>query len=310
MPHPSISPAAAHALRSRWHSTGAGALALDSGLPASVASAAEVSAVSGTARLPSSFASVAPVLAPGLLTAFMTEAHALRQRLRRPSWMSARVLERDGRRCWWCEQPATGTASLYSRALGGRASVNNTATACPACAQRFADLDPMAEHWRNPSSRWTLTQDAQRQRALTETWQHARRALHGNSTRKSAPLENLSADAPRVAVAVLQVADGTWLTPVAKPEATWASLARLARSLGAMPCADAPDVLAMSSMAWEECAAWPLIEAGALLHRVHLDTLADAQATGGNAAGNPGGGARWDELFQGARAATRAGKGA
>jgi hypothetical protein len=230
--------------------------------------------------------------------------------LRRPSWISARVLERDGRRCWWCAQPASGTASLYSKALGGRASVNNTATACPACAQRYADLDPMAEHWRNPSSRWTPSQDAQRQRALTETWQHARRALHGTPARKSAPLEKLSSDSPRVAVAVIHDTDSTWLTPVAKPEATWASLARLARSLGALPCSDAPDVLAMSSTAWEEGAAWQLIEAGALLHRIHLGDLTDAQATGGNAAGNPGAGPRWDELFQGARAATRAGKGA
>lgn len=262
------------------------------------------------ARLPSPSASVAPALAPSLLTAFLTEAHALRQRLRRPSWISARVLERDGRRCWWCAQPATGTASLYSKALGGRASVNNVATACPACAQRFADLDPMAEHWRNPSSRWTPAQDAQRQRALTETWQHARHASKGTPARKTAPLEKLSVNAPRVAVAVLHVADGTWFTPVAKPEATWASLARLARSLGACPCEGTPEVLAMASPTWEEGAAWQLIEAGALLHRVRLDTLVDAQATGGNEAGNPGGVVRWDELFQGARAATRAGKGA
>lgn len=221
------------------------------------------------------------------------------------------MLERDGNFCWWCEQPATGTASLFSKALGGRPSVDNTVIACPTCAQRFADLDPIVEHWRSAASRWTPTQAAQRARALAETLQHARPSVKGQpSHAATAPLEKLRDDEPRVAVAVLHGANGTWLTPIAKPEAAWASLARLARSLGATVCTGAPDVLVMPSSSWEGGAAWSLIEAGALLHRVHLDGVVDATATAGNEAGHHPATPRWEKVFQGARAATRAGKGA
>lgn len=283
-------------------------MAIAPGLRASAPAVASAVDVRSPSLPHSPFATVAPVLAPGLLTAFLTQAHALRVRLRRPSWMSARVLERDGHRCWWCEQPATGTASLFSRALGGRASVDNTATACPACAQRLADLDPIAEHWRNPSSRWTPTQAAQRQRALAETWQHARGTDETIPVRAHASLEKLRWEHPRVSLAVLHGNTHTWIAPVAKPEATWAALMRLARSLGAQRMEDTPDVWGMASPAWREGAAWQLIEEGALLHRVNVADLTDAEASPGNASGNPGDGSRWDELFQGARAASRAGK--
>lgn len=255
------------------------------------------------------FCAEAPAVDPRLLSDFVLSASALRSRMSRPAWLRARVVDRDGEQCWWCEQPAFGMASLFSRALGGLPSFDNTVMACPACTQRFADVDPIADHWRSHATRWTLLQAAQRMRALAEATQHALpRATGVSVTKAMASLEKLRHAQPRVAIAVFHGEAHTLLTPISKPCAMWASLARHARSLGARTVADAPDVLWLPSSEWEETA-WSLIEVGALLRRVQVTGWADAVATGGNAMRNPGGGvARWDELFRGTRAVARAAK--
>lgn len=274
---------------------------------ASPLSSASVSNRSGSPALDSA---VAPVLPSGLLAAFLTQASSLSVRQSRPDWLKERIAQRDNHRCWHCGTPATGTASLFSRALGGHASDDNTVCACPSCTQRFNDLDPMVGHWCNPSSPWSKEQNAQRLRALAESLNHGLPvALAGSARAAWSSLEKLRWGQPRVACAVIHGEAHTLLTPVSKPEASWSCLARAAKEAGAKVEATRGDVLVVDSDQWERVA-HVLIEAGALLRRVSVPGFSEAVATLADGVSNPRGGFRWDELFQGTRAVARAAKGA
>ncbi|BFI96281.1 MAG: hypothetical protein RSP_17910 [Rhodanobacter sp.] len=274
---------------------------------ASPLSSASVSNRSGSPALDSS---VAPVLPSGLLSAFLTQASSLSLRQSRPAWLKERIAQRDGNRCWHCGTRATCTASLFSRALGGHASDDNTVCACPACIQRFTDLDPMVDHWCNPASPWSKEQNAQRLRALAESLNHGLPvALAGSARAAWASLEKLRWGQPRVACAVFHGEAITLLTPIAKPEASWSCLARGAKEAGATVEATRAEVLVVDSDQWEHVAHM-LIQAGALLRRVSVPGFLEAVASPVDGVSNPRGGFRWDELFQGTRAVARAAKGA
>jgi hypothetical protein len=220
-----------------------------------------------------------------------------------------RVAQRDGNRCWFCGTTATGTASLFSRALGGHASEDNTVCACSACTQRFNDLDPMLDAWRNPSIKWKEAKAAQRLRALAESLQHGLPpALAGSPRMAQASLEKLRWGQPRVACAVFYGEDTTLLMPVSKPEASWSVLARIARTAGACAEATRSEVLVIDSVQWEPLA-FSLIEAGALLRRVSVSGFSEREATPVDGVRNPRVGFLWDQLFHGSRAVARAAKG-
>lgn len=275
-----------------------------------VASPFASASVSNRSDSPALDSAVAPVLPSGLLAAFLTQASSLSVRQSRPDWLKERVAQRDGNRCWHCGTPATGTASLFSRALGGHASDDNTVCACPACIQRFTDLDPMVDHWCNPASPWTPKQHAQRLRALAESLNHGLPlALAGSARAAWASLEQLRWGQPRVACAVFHGEAHTLVTPVSKPEASWSCLARGAKEAGATAEATRAEVLVVDSDQWER-AAHVLIEAGALLRRVSVPGFLEAVASPVDGVSNLRDGFRWDELFQGTRAVARAAKGA
>jgi hypothetical protein len=224
-------------------------------------------------------------------------------------WLRERVAQRDGNRCWFCATAATGTASLFSRALGGHASEDNTVCACSACTQRFNDLDPIVDHWRNPSLPWSPAKAAQRIRALSESLQHGLpSSLAGSPRAAQASLEKLRWGQPRVACAVFHGEATTLLMPVSKPEASWSVLARIARAAGAVNEATRPEVLVIASVQWEPLA-FSLIEAGALLRRVSVSGFTEREATQVDGVRNPRVGFQWHQLFHGARAVARAAKG-
>lgn len=252
---------------------------------------------------------VASSLPHGLLSAFVQQASSLSLRQSRPSWLRTRVAQRDGNQCWFCRAPAAGTASLFSRALGGLPSEDNTVCACSACTQRFYDLDPWVDHWCNPSTAWTEAQAAQRIRAMSECLQHGLPSSMAGSPRAAqASLEKLRWGQPRVAVAVYPGEATTLLMPVSKPEASWSVLARIAKGAGAQVEATHAGVLVVDSAQWEPMALF-LIEAGALLRRVSVPGFSTPEATLVNGVSNPRAGFRWDQLFQGARSIARAAKG-
>lgn len=252
---------------------------------------------------------VASSLPRGLLSAFVQQASSLSLRQSRPSWLRSRVAQRDGNLCWFCRAPAAGTASLFARALGGLPSEDNTIIACSACTQRFNDLDPIVEHWCNPSTAWTETQAAQRIRALSECLQHGLPStLAGSPRAAQASLEKLRWGQPRVAIAVHHGKANILLMPVSKPEASWSVLARIAKGAGARSEATRAELLVVDSEQWDPLAL-SLIEAGALLRRVSIHGFSEPQATLADRMSNPRLGFRWDELFQGARAVARAAKG-
>lgn len=308
MPTPSfaLSPALAR-LAARVQS---GRQSATPGAPASprVASAISVASVSNRSGSPALDSAVAPVLPLGLLSAFLSKASSLSQRQSRPDWLKERIAQRDGNRCWHCGTPATGTASLFSRALGGHASDDNTVCSCSACTQRFVDLDPMVDHWCNPASPWTPKQHAQRLRALAESLNHGLPAALAGSARAAwASLEQLRWGQPRVGCAVFHGEAITLLTPIAKPEASWSCLARAAKEAGATAEATRGDVLVVDSDHWAPVAS-VLIEAGALLRRVSVPGFSEHEATFADGVSTPRVPYRWDELFQGTRAVARAAK--
>ena len=275
-----------------------------------VASPSSSASLSNRSGSPAFDSTVAPVLPPGLLSAFLTQASSLSLRQSRPDWLKERIAQRDGNRCWHCGTPATGTASLFSRALGGHASDDNTVCACPSCTQRFVDLDPIVDHWCNPASPWSKEQNAQRLRALAESLNHGLPvALAGSARAAWASLEKLRWGQPRVACAVFHGEAITLLTPIAKPEASWSCLSRAAKEAGATAEATRAEVLVVDSEHWAPVA-HVLIEAGALLRRVSVPGFSEPQATLADGMSNPRVPYRWDELFQGTRAVARAAKGA
>lgn len=274
-----------------------------------VASPCSTAFASEPQGLPFAPHAAAPALPHGLLSAFVTQASSLSLRQSRPAWLRERVAQRDGNRCWLCAAAATGTASLFSRALGGRASDDNTVCACSACTQRFMDVDPMLDGWRNPALSLSPPKAAQRIRALSEALQHGLPASLAGSPRAAwASLEKSRWCEPRVGCAVFHGEAITLLMPISKPEASWWVLSRIAKAAGARAEATRPEVLMVDSAQWEPMA-FQLIDAGALLRRVSVPGFSEREATPAHGVSNPRGGFRWDQLFQGARAIARAAKG-
>lgn len=59
-----------------------------------------------------------------------------------PAWSRSGVLARDGRRCAYCEGPATTVDHVLPRSRGGRNTWLNTVAACDGCNQRKGDRTP------------------------------------------------------------------------------------------------------------------------------------------------------------------------
>ncbi|SCL67270.1 HNH endonuclease [Micromonospora chersina] len=59
-----------------------------------------------------------------------------------PAWSRGGVLRRDGRRCAYCDGPASTVDHILPRSRGGRNTWGNTTAACYACNQRKGDRTP------------------------------------------------------------------------------------------------------------------------------------------------------------------------
>ncbi|MCW3839209.1 HNH endonuclease [Micromonospora yasonensis] len=59
-----------------------------------------------------------------------------------PAWSRGGVLRRDGRRCAYCDAPASTVDHILPRSRGGRNTWKNTTAACYDCNQRKGDRTP------------------------------------------------------------------------------------------------------------------------------------------------------------------------
>jgi 5-methylcytosine-specific restriction endonuclease McrA len=59
-----------------------------------------------------------------------------------PAWSRPGVLNRDGRRCGYCDGHATTVDHILPRSRGGRNTWLNTIAACDGCNQRKGDRTP------------------------------------------------------------------------------------------------------------------------------------------------------------------------
>ncbi|SCE74582.1 5-methylcytosine-specific restriction endonuclease McrA [Micromonospora viridifaciens] len=59
-----------------------------------------------------------------------------------PAWSRGGVLRRDGRRCAYCDAPASTIDHILPRSRGGRNTWKNTTAACYECNQRKGDRTP------------------------------------------------------------------------------------------------------------------------------------------------------------------------
>jgi 5-methylcytosine-specific restriction endonuclease McrA len=59
-----------------------------------------------------------------------------------PAWSRAGVLNRDARRCGYCDKPATTIDHILPTSRGGRNSWTNTVAACGPCNQYKGDRTP------------------------------------------------------------------------------------------------------------------------------------------------------------------------
>lgn len=87
------------------------------------------------------------------------------RRSARPNWSRSGVLERDGRRCGYCEGHATTVDHIVPRSRGGGNTWTNTVAACDRCNQRKGcrtpieagmrlRLEPTAPTWAALIRRW------------------------------------------------------------------------------------------------------------------------------------------------------------
>jgi hypothetical protein len=221
------------------------------------------------------------------------------------AWLRERVLAKSGHLCWHCRLPASAVVPLFSPALGGLKTERNLMAVCPGCRVLFLDRDPLSLAWETGHA---LT-DAQAQQRLEALGGALHHVVPSTAQRSVATCtEWLAAHRwlhPRVPVAV-SCADGeTLLAPVAAtPGMAWGSLAMACKQVGAEPVKLLPSVFVLPSRDWETLA-WLLIERGALLTRVAVTGVSDAEETLVRGEGKPVGPGPWDQHLHGVQQAAR-----
>jgi hypothetical protein len=221
------------------------------------------------------------------------------------AWLRERVLAKSGSLCWHCRFPASAVVPLFSPALGGLKTERNLMAVCPGCRVLFLDRDPLSLAWEIGQS-LTDAQGQQRLEALGGATQHV---VPSTAQRSVATCTDWLAQHrwlhPRVPVAVLCADGETLLAPVAAtPGMAWGSLAMACKQVGAEPVKLLPSVFVLPSRDWETLA-WLLIERGALLTRVAVTGVSDAEETLVRGEGKPVGPGPWDQHLHGVQQAAR-----